>query len=100
MKIVQVIPVSTNESSLKAMLKAKERELRGKATAFIRQKEGGWVHVKYPGWINWQQILPGVLIAEVNTKKPESEWQLLQAFVGYLDRHLGESIESITISYR
>jgi hypothetical protein len=32
--------------------------------------------------------------------KPNSEWQLLQSFVGYLDRHLGEYIESITITYR
>jgi len=100
MKLVQVVPAADSKISLKTLLKAKERELRGKATAFIRQKEGRWVHVKYPGWINWDEAVGGVLVAEVNTKKPEFEWQLLQAFIGYLDRHLGESIGAIWIAYR
>jgi hypothetical protein len=30
----------------------------------------------------------------------DHEWQMLQAFVGYLDRHLGEQIESISVYYR
>jgi hypothetical protein len=28
------------------------------------------------------------------------EWQLLQAFVGYLERHLGRHLESVTINFR
>jgi Uma2 family endonuclease len=28
-----------------------------------------------------------------------TEWQLLQAFIGYLDRHLGEHIDMISIRY-
>ena len=99
MKLIQIVPVADAKQSLKALLKAKERELRGR-TAFIRQKEGRWVHVKYPGWITWDETVGGVLVAEVNTKKPEVEWQLLQAFVGYLDRHLGKDIDAISISYR
>lgn len=100
MKIVHVTPSVSAETSLKAMLKAIEHELRGKATAFIRQKEGRWVHMKHAGWINVEQTLGGVLVAEIRTKQPEVEWQLLQAFAGSLDRHLGERIASITISYR
>lgn len=99
MKIVQVVPRAKNKTSLKSLLKAKERELRGKST-FVRQREGRWVHVKHPGWINWAEAYGGLLVAEVQTRVSESEWQLLQAFVGYLDRHLGENIESINILYR
>lgn len=100
MKIVQVIPSPDAEASLKSLLKAKERQLRTKSTTFRRQKEGRWSHVRYPGWINWEQTLGGVVVAEVNTKKPDMEWQLLQAFIGYLDRHLARNIEAIMISYR
>jgi len=100
MKIVQVMPKSANRSSLKALLKAKERALRGRPTTFTRQREGRWVHKTYPGWINWEETRGGVLVAEVQTKKDGAEWQLLKAFVGYLDRHFAEYIESISISYR
>jgi len=100
MKLVQVVPVAGAKKHLKALLKSKERQLRGKPTAFIRQKEGRWVHIKHPGWITWDEAVGGVLVAEVNTKRTESEWQLLQAFICYLDRHLGEYIGTITISYR
>lgn len=100
MKLVQVVPAANAKNSLKALLKAKERELRGKPTAFIRCKEGRWVHVKHPGWINWDEGVGGVLVAKVNTKRGQAEWQLLQAFIGYLDRHLGKYIDAISISYR
>jgi hypothetical protein len=58
------------------------------------------VHVKYPGWISWDEAKGGILIAEIHPKSDGSDWQLLQSFVGYLDRHLGEHIDSISIFYR
>jgi hypothetical protein len=100
MKIVQVVPRSGIDLKLKTLLKNKEKELRGKATAFHREREGRWKHIKYPGWINWDETKGGLLVAEVHTKKEGMEWQLLQAFIGYLDRHLGENIESVSINYR
>jgi hypothetical protein len=100
MKILQVVPKTGNQASLKTLLKNKERELRGKGTAFTRKGEGRWVHVKYPGRINWEEAKGGLLIAEIQTKKEGAEWQLLQSFIGYLERHLGEHIASITITYR
>lgn len=100
MKIVQVVPRSGLGRSLKSRLKSKERALRGKGTTFCRVKEGRWNHTTYPGWINWDEATGGLLVAEVNTRKKGAEWQLLQAFVGYLDRHLGQDIESISIYYK
>jgi hypothetical protein len=100
MKLLQVIPKSDNKSSLKALLKQKERELRGRGTSFYREREGLWKHVKHQGWIKWQEISGGLLVAEIQTRKDTAEWQLLQAFIGYLDRHFGDQIESISIIYR
>lgn len=42
----------------------------------------------------------GLLVAEIQTKVKDHEWQLLQAFIGYLDRHLGEQIDSILVYYQ
>jgi hypothetical protein len=100
MKIIQVVPRKGIRESLKTSLKRKERTLRGKPTAFQRVTEGRWKHVKYPGWINWDEAGGGLLIVEIQTKKIGGEWQLLQSFIGYLDRHLGDKIENISILYR
>lgn len=100
MKIVQVVPKVDAPSKLKTLLKATERELRGPHTTFQRVREGRWKHVKYPGWVQWDQAPGNLLVAEVHTRVRDHEWQLLQAFIGYLDRHLGESIESVAIYYR
>ena len=100
MKIVQVVPHRTNKRRLKTLLIEKERELRGSRTTFFRQRAGRWQHKTYPGWINWDEATGGLLVAEVQSRAADSEWQLLQAFVGYLDRHFSDYIESITITYR
>jgi hypothetical protein len=41
-----------------------------------------------------------MIVAEVQSKRPDSEWQLLQAFIGYVDRHIGQYVQSINIIYR
>ncbi|MHC4406516.1 MAG: hypothetical protein ACYTG0_43380 [Planctomycetota bacterium] len=100
MKTVQVVPKPDIDAKLKTLLKQTERQLRGGSTTFLREREGRWKHVKYPGWIKWDEALGGLLVAEVHPRKDQADWQLLHAFIGYLDRHLGEYIESISIYYR
>lgn len=100
MKILQVVPKPGTDSKLKTLLKSTERNLRGPHTTFHRMREGRWKHVKYPGWIQWDDAAGGLLVAEIHTKVKDHEWQMMDAFIGYLDRHLGEQIESISIYYR
>jgi hypothetical protein len=100
MKILQVVPKLTSNSKLKSILKTTERNLRGPHTTFRRMREGRWKHVKYPGWVQWDEAAGGFLVAEIQTKVKDHEWQLMDAFIGYLDRHLGGEIESISVYYR
>ncbi|MGH7583501.1 MAG: hypothetical protein ACREL5_09770 [Gemmatimonadales bacterium] len=100
MKIVQVFPRDPAAASLKSQLKATERALRGGTTTFVRKREGRWVHKRYPGSIRWSETLGGILVAEVSGRGPDHDWQLLSAFIGYLDRHLGDAIDSISVFYR
>lgn len=99
MKILQVVPRRDIEGKLKSLLNAKERELRGSRTTFYRKAAGKWGHKTYRGWIKWTDVPGGILVAEV-LSPAESEWQLLQSFIGYLDRHLADYIESVSILYR
>jgi hypothetical protein len=39
-------------------------------------------------------------VAELHTRAKDHEWQMMDAFIGYLDRHLGDHIESISVYYR
>lgn len=100
MKILQVVPKPGTKAKLKALLKKSERQLRDGHTTFHRMREGHWKHVKYPGWIKWDEAPGNLLVAEIHTKVKDHEWQMLQAFVGYLDRHLGTEIESVSVHYR
>jgi len=100
MKILQVVPKPGINSKLKTILKTTERTLRGPHTTFRRMREGRWKHVKHPGWIQWDEAVGGLLLAEIHTKVKDHEWQMMDAFIGYLDRHLGEQIESISVYYR
>ena len=100
MKILQVLPRRGNKQGLKALLNAKERALRNRGTTFYRKRAGRWAHTAYHGWINWSEAQGGILVAEIHSKAADAEWQLLKAFVGYLDRHLADHIESITVTYR
>ena len=98
MKIVQVVPKPGADVALKRLLNAKERELRGRST-LRREKPGLWTHVAYPGRIRWDAGAGGILLAEIRAGAGP-DWQLTNSFLGYLDRHLGPHIESITIQYR
>ena len=100
MKIVQVVPRPGGDTTLKARLKDTERQLRGPHTTFKRVREGRWRHVKYPGWVRWDEAPGGLLVAEIHTKVADHEWQLLHGFIGSLDRHLGGQVESISVYYR
>ena len=100
MKLLQIVPLADDKPTLKALLKDTERELRGPRTTFKRQREGRWVHARYPGWIIWDLTKGGIIVAEVHSMVPTTEWQLLQAFIGYVDRHIGEYVQSINIIYR
>ena len=102
MKIVQVVPRQGTDANFKAMLKETERPTsvaRTPRSAACGRASGSTS--EYPGWISSGTRPPGgLLLAENQTKLRDHEWQLLHAFIGYLDRHLGDQIDSIAVNYR
>jgi hypothetical protein len=104
MKVIQIVPQAG--LALYATLVKKEAELRKKhrgtfyRTAGKKRNSSRWRHRAYPGWLNLERGLSDVVLAEIHSPAPDQEWQLLSAFLGFIDRHFGKRILAITIHYR
>ena len=103
MRQVQIIP--KGGFRLYGAMVAKEIELAKKnrgtfhRSAAKQRNRAKWSHSNYPGWINTGRGLGEVVLIEVHSKKEGAEWQLLQAILGFLDRHFSDSIRAMNINY-
>jgi hypothetical protein len=100
MKLIQANPKSDNSQTILSALNAKERTLRGKNTSFIKSNRNRWKHVKFNGWVTVTNAPENILFAKVQSKLEAEEGKIFEAFVGYLTRHCGELIDTLTIYYR
>jgi hypothetical protein len=104
MKVIQIVP--QEGLALYAALVKKEAELRKKnrgtfyRTAGKKRNSSKWRHRAYPGWMNLERGLSEVVLAEIRAPASDQEWQMLSAFLGFIDRHFGNRILGITIHYR
>lgn len=102
MRQVQVIP--TNGFRLYAAMVAKESELAHKRRGTFRRSgrreknHTKWRHSSYPGWIRLERGLGEVMMVQVHAREG-TEWRLLQAILGFVDRHFAENVRSIHIEY-
>lgn len=97
--MITVTVTPRNGESVYQLLSKKEPSLK---TFFRRGKkkpgEVKWVHSTYNGWIRLQRCLGGIAVATVQSKKQETEWQILSAFIGVLGRHFKNEVSSINLS--
>lgn len=100
MKLIQANPKTDNEQTILSALNAKERSLRGKVTSFYKDNKNKWKHVKYAGWVTVTNAQENIFFAKVQSKSPKDEAKIFEAFIGYLTRHYGKLIDSLTIYYR
>jgi hypothetical protein len=97
--------VPANGANLYGDMIAKEIELARKNMGTLHRSgpklkdRTKWTHSSYAGWINLAKSMGGVVCVEVKSMKADAEWQLLQSFLGFLDRHFSNEIQSINIQY-
>ena len=100
MKLVQITPLERRRL-YSAMVK-KEAEIRKRrAGAFSRvgvkrSNRSKWKHIRFKGWINLERGQSEIVTAKVNSP----DWQLLAAFVGWIDRHFADQVQTVNIEYR
>jgi hypothetical protein len=91
--LVHAIPRSG--VNLKATI---ERRRREKAMTFTAARRNRWVHEKYPGWIWVTGGAGGVLTARVCGKGDVFPDRILEAFTGFVLRHLREDLLSLQLT--
>lgn len=70
-----------------------------KLGTFRRVARGKWRHKKFPGWLRFEKSFGNVMTIEVRSILQEKEWQLLSAFIGFVDRNFAGKIRAINIQY-
>ena len=100
MKVVQIIPLG--RTRLYGAMTKKQGEI-GKLRAGAFSRVGGklankarWKHVRFKGWISLKREKSEIVTAKVNS----GDWQLLSAFIGWVDRHFADQVQTVNILYR
>jgi len=104
-KLLQIVPSAGVRLFGQMVKKEIDLSRKGKGTFFRSGRKerdrAKWSHTTYKGWIKIERCEGEVVAAEIRSlSKGGDEWQLLHAFVGWLDRHFGDHIEAIHIHYR
>jgi hypothetical protein len=104
MKLVEITP--RRKVPLYGALIRRESDIRSKGRGtFARQgrkraRSAIWKHKRFKGTVNLQREGTEQISAKIRSSTPEDEGSLLKAFLGFIDRHCGNQVETITIHYR
>ena len=58
-----------------------------------------WAHVRYKGAIKLKEGSSDGVDVEIRSPEHGDEARLLSSFLGWLDRHFGDQVSSVTIQY-
>lgn len=103
--LMQVVP-GKGIRLFECMVKKEAELARKERGTFFRTgvKQRGratWSHVTYKGRVMIERSSGEVVTVEMKSlSEAGDQWQLLHAFVGFMDRHFGKSIKAINIQFR
>jgi hypothetical protein len=103
MKTLEIVP-RKGKRLLGAMVK-KQADIRrrGRGT-FSRsgarsRTSARWTHIRYKGAIKLKEGATDAVSVEIRSPDHGDEARLLSSFLGWLDRHFGDQVSSVTIQY-
>ena len=103
MKIVEITP--RKKSSLYGGLIKREADIRKRGRGTFARKgpmraaRATWNHKRFKGSVSLTREDEELVRAKVSSRTPEDEGGLLKAFLGFVDRHFGNQVATITIHY-
>jgi hypothetical protein len=103
MKIVEITP--RRKSALYSGLVKREADIRKKGRGTFARKgpmragTATWNHKRFKGAVRLTREDAELVRAKVSSRTPEDEGGLLKAFLGFVDRHFGNQVATITIHY-
>jgi hypothetical protein len=104
MKVVEIVP--RERARLFGILVAKEAAIRkNKRGTYVRvgrktRDSSRWKHKNFRGSVHLKRGHSEVVTANIRAPTAEDERKLLSSFLGFVDRHSGDQVATITIQYR
>ena len=104
MKLLQIVP-RRGTSLYGAMIKKQAEIRRGGRGTFSRagarkRNATRWTHVRYKGSVSLKAGSDDAVEAAIKSPERGDEARLLSSFLGWVDRHFGKHIASVSIHYR
>jgi hypothetical protein len=96
MKVLQI--ESRDGSRLYGAMVKKQAEIRRGGRGTFSRAGARWTHVRYKGSIAIKRA-GDALSARIKSPDDGDEARLLSSFLGWLDRHFGKRLRSISIQY-
>jgi hypothetical protein len=83
----------------------KQAEIRKSGRGTFSRASGGkrvarWTHVRYRGSIALKAGDADAVSARIRSSDRGDEARLLSSFLGWLDRHFGKNLSSVSIQYQ
>ena len=103
MKTVEITP--RKKSPLYGGLVKREAAIRKKGRGTFSRKgparagTATWGHKRFKGSVSLKHAGTASVTARIRSGNSEDEGGLLKAFVGFIDRHFGDEVATITIHY-
>jgi hypothetical protein len=103
MKIVEITP--REKSPMYGGLVKREAAIRknGRGTFSrrgpARAGAATWSHKRFKGSVSLKRAGGEMVTAKIRSRTAEDEGSLLKAFLGFVDRHFGDQVATITIHY-
>ena len=104
MKIVEITPFG--KSSIYGGLIKREAEIRKKGRGTFSRKGAAragaatWSHKRFKGSVSLSRQPAELVRAKIRSANSQEEGGLLKAFLGFVDRHFGDQVATITIHYQ
>ena len=103
MKLLQIVPRDGRRFYDSIVRKQDDIRKNGRGTfsrtGRKRRNAAHWVHAKFTGSVDLERSTDHVS-AKVKSRNKTDESKLCTAFLGWVDRHFGDDLASVTIQYR
>ena len=102
MKVLQIVPRDGRRFFDSIVRKQDDIRKNGRGTFSRsgprRKNAAHWVHAKFTGSVDLKNS-SDLVVAKIKSRDKVDESNLTRAFLGWIDRHFGDDLVSVTIHY-
>jgi len=104
MKTLEIVPRDRRRFYDAIVKKQDEIHQRGRGTfsrtGAKRVNAARWTHAKFAGSVDLARGADEAVSVKIKSRIKTDESKMLSAFLGWIDRHFGDRLQTVTIHYR